>query len=114
MRSVYFVLLTVLLPVVACRAQNEDQSEAAIASKMTELAGDTAIRCGLVRGKQNFDVAWACARQADAEQKPFWLALRLMRTDSDVWEGIARDGRGFDIRSFIQATKTVNRNSNQT
>src|SRR5690242_20009574 len=106
MRAVYFVLLGILSPIVAGRAQNESRSEAAIISKMVELAGDTAIPCGLVRAKRDFDAALACARRADSDKKSFWLALQLKGADSGVWEGIARDAHGTRYTFFYTSNKS--------
>lgn len=108
MRVAFVALFAMLLPAVACHAQS-DPNEVAIAAKMAALAGDAAVRCGFVRVKKDFDTAWACARKADADKKPFWLALQLMGTDSDVWEGIARDVRGTRYTFFYTSNRSGQR-----
>jgi hypothetical protein len=67
-----------------------DQNQVAIRVKMLELAGPTAINCGLLSNGSRMRPAWKCAQAADKARRPFWLAVKGQRTDSDVWLAIAR------------------------
>ena len=87
------IVLFVLAPLVA-QAELPEENEAAIRSKMRELAGPTAVACGLVDRKAALAAAWRCAKRADKAAQPFWLAVIGHRTDSAVWHLIARDQSG--------------------
>jgi hypothetical protein len=75
-----------------------DQNKVAIRNKMLELAGPTALDCGLLPQGSRLRKAWKCAQAADEARKPFWLAVEGRRTDSDVWLAI---GRGTDSKRYV-------------
>jgi hypothetical protein len=84
-------------------AESPEENETAIRAKMLELAGPTAIQCGLLRRGQRLEPAWKCAQIADKSQKPFWLAVEGYRFDSAVWLAIARGPGGKRYRVFYSS-----------
>lgn len=90
MRFITALFLTFLCS--ACSAQ--DPNEKAIEGRLTQLAGEDAVVCGLVRQGQDPTGAWRCAQESDAARKPFWVAVEGLSTDSAVWHAVTRTTSG--------------------
>ena len=96
MRFVTALFLTFLS--TACSAQDPNQK--AIEGRLTQLAGENAVSCGLVRQGQDPTSAWRCAQENDAARKPFWLAVEERPTDSAVWHAVTRTASGSRLVIF--------------
>jgi len=94
MRFITALLLAFLS--TACSAR--DPNERAIEGRLTHLAGEDAVACGLVRQGQDPTAAWRCAQESDAARRPFWLAVEGRPTDSAVWHAVTRSTSG---RRFV-------------
>lgn len=90
----YLALVALVLLSFRVVAEEPGQSEAAIRGKMLELAGSSAVDCGLIKRGAELRGPWKCARGADRAGKAFWLGLEGARTDSAVWHLVARGPNG--------------------
>ena len=87
--------LAVLVVSAAGCARDSDPAPFPRASPVTErlvqLTGSRRIDCGIFYFGEPTELGWQCARKADAEQRPFWLAIHSMGIDSKAWIAIGRD-----------------------
>lgn len=75
-------------------AEEPAQDTTAIRIKMLEWTGSSSVSCGILERGDDLAPAWKCAQAADRSNKPFWLALEGLRTDSAVWHMVARGPSG--------------------
>jgi hypothetical protein len=53
--------------------------------ELRALTGDAARACGLVSLGKDARDSWACAKEADDQGTPYWIALEREGIDSAVW-----------------------------
>lgn len=80
------VALSIALMVAACAV---DATEIDLFDRLKALAGPNAVGCGTVKLRESTSAAFDCARAAQKEGKPFWVAAQMLGTDSALWRGVA-------------------------
>lgn len=88
------LLMFALLVPLGHTLKEGGDSEAALERKLASISGVAGTNCGLIKLMPDPTLAWACAKAHEASKKPFWLALQMRSTDSEIWQAIAQNNDG--------------------
>jgi hypothetical protein len=74
-----------LLLLVACTSKEGVAVDNPLRAELEMLTGSNARECGFVALDQDPATAWECAKDADKQDVPYWIAIERSGIDSDVW-----------------------------
>ena len=78
------LLLIASVLLVACSSTGQ-AAETPLQNELDMLVGANARECGFVALGQDPTAAWECAKNADGDDSPYWVAIERQGIDSDVW-----------------------------
>lgn len=78
-----FLIGSMLL--VACTPKEGVAADSTLRGELEMLTGSNARECGFVALDQDPIFPWECARIADEQNIPYWIAIERSGIDSDVW-----------------------------